>query len=72
MTAKRLYNKHKQLLDRRLSLEVKQFNIEQHLEKHKSDYVSVIANELIKSELARLEYSMKENYKRMEMLSNGL
>ena len=47
--ARDLYNKHMHLVKQKLAKEVKQFNLEEHLKSHPTDYVSVIANELSKA-----------------------
>ena len=64
--ARDLYNKHMHLVKQKVAKEVKQFYLEEHLRSHPTDYVSVIANELIKSDIHRIEYELKQVARRME------
>lgn len=65
-----LYNKHKHLIQQKYSLELKQFLVEEHLKEHRADYISVVANEKLKSEVLRLDYKIKQNIKMMEISSD--
>lgn len=64
---KDLYNKYKHHKKHLNSIEVKQFKMEQHLNKHPNDYITVIANQKTKSEIARTNYKIKETEKLMEI-----
>ena len=50
---KNLYTKRKHKLIQLHAKEKKQFILEQHVEKHPTDYTSVISNELLKSDIKR-------------------
>lgn len=62
----RLYNKYKNKLNQLHSMEAKQFKLEAHLETHPTDYQSVIQNEILKSDIQRVEYALKEIEREME------
>lgn len=62
----RLYNKHKNKLTQLHSMEVKQFKLEEHLALHPTDYQSVIQNEILKSDIRRVKYALKEIERGME------
>lgn len=47
-------------------MEAKQFKLEAHLETHSNDYQSVIQNEILKSDIQRVEYALKEIERKME------
>lgn len=47
-------------------MEAKQFKLEAHLETHPTDYQSVIQNEILKSDIQRVEYALKEIEREME------
>lgn len=67
---KNLYTKRKHKLIQLHSKEKKQFILEQHVVKHPTDYTSVISNELLKSDIKRIEYSIKEIDKQMELYTH--
>ena len=69
MENKQLFNKYKNLMQRKHSLEVRQFKLGQHLANNPTDYVSVVANELLLSDIYRNDYKLKETLKRMELSS---
>lgn len=62
----RLYNKYKNKLSQLHSMEAKQFKLEEHLTSHPTDYQSVIQNEILKSDIQRVEYALKEIEREME------
>ena len=62
-----LFNKYMHQKAHINKLEIKQFNVEEHLKRHPRDYVSVISNQKIKSELMRCEYKLKQTMKLMEI-----
>lgn len=62
-----LYNKRKNLLTRKHSKEVAQFNLEGHIRRHPTDYVAVIQNEKLKSDILHIDYLLIENEKRLEV-----
>lgn len=62
----RLYNKYKNKLAQLHSMEAKQFKLEEHLASHLTDYQSVIQNEILKSDIQRVEYALKEIEREME------
>ena len=66
----RLYNRYKNKLNQLHSMEAKQFKLEEHLASHPTDYTSVISNEILKSDIKRLEYSIKELDKQMELYAH--
>ena len=47
-------------------MEIKQFKLEAHLASHPTDYQSVIQNEILKSDIQRVEYALKEIEREME------
>ncbi|MDU1919293.1 hypothetical protein [Enterobacter sp.] len=51
-------------------MEAKQFKLEEHLASHPTDYTSVISNEILKSDIKRIEYSIKELDKQMELYAH--
>lgn len=67
--SKDLYNKYKHQKQHINRLEVKQFTVEEHLKYHPTDYVSVISNQKLKSDVYRAEYKLKEIVKKMEIAS---
>lgn len=62
----RLYNRYKNKLNQLLSMEIRQFKLEAHLASHSTDYQSVIQNEILKSDIQRVEYALKEIEREME------
>lgn len=62
----RLYNRYKNKLTQLHSMEAKQFKLEEHLASHPTDYQSVIQNEILKSDIKRVEYALKEIEREME------
>lgn len=62
----RLYNRYKNKLTQLHSMEAKQFKLEEHLVSHPTDYQSVIQNEILKSDIQRVEYALKEIEREME------
>lgn len=68
MIKKRLYNRYKQLLQRKHSVELRQYNVEKHLEDNPTDYVAVICNERLKSDIAYIEYLIEEVVRRLEVV----
>ena len=66
----RLYNRYKNKLNQLHSMEAKQFKLEEHLASHPTDYNSVISNEILKSDIKRIEYSIKELDKQMELYAH--
>lgn len=62
----RLYNRYKNKLNQLLSMEIRQFKLEAHLVTHPTDYQSVIQNEILKSDIQRVEYALKEIEREME------
>ncbi len=68
MIKKRLYNKYKQLLQRKHSIELRQYKVEKHLKDNPTDYTSVICNERLKSDIAYTEYLMEEIIRRLEVV----
>lgn len=66
----RLYNRYKNKLNQLHSMEAKQFKLEEHLASHPTDYQSVIQNEILKSDIKRIEYSIKELDKQMELYAH--
>lgn len=62
----RLYNRYKNKLNQLLSMEIRQFKLEAHLATHPTDYQSVIQNEILKSDIQRVEYALKEIEREME------
>lgn len=62
----RLYNRYKNKFNQLLSMEIKQFKLEAHLATHPTDYQSVIQNEILKSDIHRVEYALKEIEREME------
>ena len=67
---KNLYTKRKHKLIQLHAKEKKQFILEQHIAEHLTDYTSVISNELLKSDIKRIEYSIKEIDKQMELYTH--
>lgn len=65
-TTRNDYNKYKQYLQRKHSLERKDFRLEEHLQNHPKDYISVVADLLNKSEIARIDYKIEQVRRRME------
>ena len=63
---KHLYNKYKNKLAHLHSLERKQFRLEQHLQENPTDYISVVRNEVLKSDIQRAEYEKKQLEREME------
>lgn len=68
MIKKRLYNRYKQLLQRKHSVEVKQYKVENHLKNHPTDYISVVSNERLKSDIAYIDYLIDEVVRRLEVV----
>lgn len=66
----RLYNRYKNKLNQLHSMEAKQFKLEKHLASHPTDYTSVISNEILKSDIKRIEYNIKELDKQMELYAH--
>lgn len=64
---KDLYNKYKNTTERKRSLEIKQFKLSQHIKQNPTDYTSVIANELVKSDIAREEMKLEELIRKMSI-----
>lgn len=62
----RLYNRYKNKLTQLHSMEAKQFKLEEHLASNPTDYQSVIQNEILKSDIQRVEYALKEIEREME------
>lgn len=62
----RLYNRYKNKLTQLHSMEARQFKLEEHLVTHPTDYQSVIQNEILKSDIQRVEYALKEIEREME------
>ena len=62
-----LYGTYKNTYLRKIHRESKQFNLEQHIDNHPTDYQSIIANEKLKSEIYWLEYKLKEVERKMEI-----
>lgn len=62
----RLYSKYKNKLRQLHSMEARQFKLEEHLVSHPTDYQSVIQNEILKSDIQRVEYALKEIEREME------
>lgn len=62
----RLYNRYKNKLNQLHSMEAKQFKLEAHLVTHPTDYQSVIQNEILKSDIQRAKYALKEIEREME------
>lgn len=67
---KNLYTKRKHKLSQLHAKEKKQFLLEQHVLEHPTDYTSVISNEILKSDIKRIEYSIKELDKQMELYAH--
>ena len=67
---KNLYTKRKHKLIQLHAKEKKQFILEQHIAEHPTDYISVISNELLKSDIKRIEYNIKEIDKQMELYTH--
>lgn len=65
---KDLYNKHKHYTERLDKLRVKQFKLEQHLEAHPQDYIAVIDNYKLKSEIFREEKKVQQVLMKMEVV----
>ena len=68
MIKKRLYNRYKQLLQRKHSVEVKQYKVENHLKNHPTDYISVVSNERLMSDIAYIDYLIDEVVRRLEVV----
>lgn len=68
MIKKRLYNKYKQLLQRKHSIELRQYKVEQHLKDNPTDYTSVICNERLKSDVSYVDYLIEEVVRRLEVV----
>ena len=68
MIKKRLYNRYKQLLQRKHSVEVKQYKVENHLKNHPTDYISVVSNERLKIDIAYIDYLIDEVVRRLEVV----
>ena len=68
MIKKRLYNRYKQLLQRKHSVEVKQYKVENHLKNHPTDYISVVSNKRLKSDIAYIDYLIDEVVRRLEVV----
>ena len=64
---KDLYNRYKNSLQRKNSLEVRQYKLEQHLRDNPTDYKAVIANELVKSDIAREDMKLTEIRKKLSI-----
>lgn len=62
-----VYHAYRQTLQRKHSLEVKQYKLENHIKEHPTDYTSVIANELLKSDIYREEDKLVELKKKMSI-----
>lgn len=67
---KNLYTKRKHKLIQLHAKEKKQFLLEQHVLEHPTDYTSVISNEILKSDIKRIEYSIKELDKQMGLYAH--
>lgn len=67
---KDLYNKYKNAQRRLDSLCVRQYKLEEHLKHHPADYTSVIANELLKADIHRVELKVTELRKRLALYEN--
>lgn len=67
---KNLYTKRKHKLIQLHAKEKKQFILEQHIAEHPTDYTSVISNELLKNDIKRIEYNIKEIDKQMELYTH--
>lgn len=65
---KDLYNKHKHYTERLDRLRVKQFKVEQHLEAHPQDYIAVIDNMKLKSDIYREEKKVQQVLMMMEVV----
>lgn len=62
-----LYGRYKNITQRKNSLEVKQFKLEQHIRANPTDYTAIISNELIKSDIHREGLLLVEIRKRMSL-----
>lgn len=62
-----LYGRYKNITQRKNSLEIKQFKLEQHIRSNPTDYTAIISNELIKSDIHREELLLIEIRKRMSL-----
>ena len=66
MDKRDIFNKYIHAKERLESLKARQFKLEIHVDKHPIDYQSKISNEILKGEIYRQEYKIKQLSRRLE------